>query len=55
MYSLVTQTLTAFLSETLALLSATFIEKPVTIINGHCAAEAQCQSIIYICMLFMCR
>lgn len=32
MYSLVTQILTAFLSESFALLSATFIEKPVTII-----------------------
>lgn len=47
MYYLVTQTLTAFLSESFALLSATFTEKLVTIINGHCVTEPQRQSIIY--------
>lgn len=47
MYYLVTQTLTAFLSESFALLSATFTEKPVTIINGHCITEPQHQNIIY--------
>lgn len=47
MYYLYTQTLTAFLSESFALLSATFTEKPVTIINGHCITEPQRQSIIY--------
>lgn len=46
MYSLVTQTLTAFFSESFAL-SATFTEKPVTIINGHCVAEPRCQSTAY--------
>lgn len=56
MYSLVTQILTAFLSESFALLSATFIAKPVTIfvaivLQNHSAKAPP----ITICMLFMCR